>query len=117
MLRETMTSTMPVAMIATTAVWTERVMMFAGVRIRAAGHDAEADPDGGQRDEHAEQAQIDLRLPRPAVAGSAAARCVWVRRWCGAASGRSLRLPPSLLSPPAKAGTAPCVIGDSRPSS
>ena len=33
MLRETMTSTMPVAMMATTVVWTESVTMLAGARI------------------------------------------------------------------------------------
>ena len=32
MLRVTMTRTIPVAMIATTAVWTERFQMFRGVR-------------------------------------------------------------------------------------
>ena len=44
MLRVTMTRTMPVAMTATEAVWTERFQRLRGVRKSAAGEDVEAPP-------------------------------------------------------------------------
>ena len=61
MLRDTMISTMPVAMMATTVVWTPSVTRLGAARILPLGGDPEADPDGGQGDEHPEQAKVDLR--------------------------------------------------------
>ena len=62
MLRETMTSTMPVAMIAMPHAWTAIVIMFAGLDQLAAAPDVEDEQDQAERDEHAEQAEVDLRL-------------------------------------------------------
>ena len=61
MLRVTMTSTMPVAMMATEAICTDRFHRLRGVRKQAARQDVEADPDQQQRADHAEHAGVDLR--------------------------------------------------------
>ena len=60
MFRETMTSTMPVAMIATGATWTENVTMLVGVRILPPVTMPKPMQDASQREEHAEEAQVDL---------------------------------------------------------
>ena len=90
MLRDTMTSTIPVAMIATTAVWTESVTMLVGVRILAAGDDAEAEQDGRQRHQHAEQAQVDLGRREQA---SARIRAVDPVAWSGVVPAMSVIVP------------------------
>ena len=67
MLRDTMISTMPVAMMAIEALWTERFQRLRAVRKSPPDTDVEADPDDGQRGDHAEQAEVDLgRRPEPA---------------------------------------------------
>ena len=77
-----MMSTIPVAMMATTAVWTDIVTMLAGWRILPPVYDAEADQDGDQGDEHAEQAEIDLRGREHAPHGQAPGASCRLR--CGA---------------------------------
>ena len=59
-LRVTMTSTMPVAMTATDAVCTDRFHRLRGVRNSPPEKMLKADPDDGQRADHAEQARIEL---------------------------------------------------------
>ena len=61
MLRETMTSTMPVAITATEDGLHRQVPEIARRQEDAAGEDIEADPDNREGGDHAEQARIDLR--------------------------------------------------------
>ena len=65
MFRVTMISTIPVAMIATTAVWTDRFHRFLGVRnVWRRSDDLEDDPDDRQRDEHPGEPGVDLGRPQ-----------------------------------------------------
>ena len=61
MLRVTMTSTMPVAMMATDGGLDREVPEIARRQEDAAGQDVEPDPDDRQRAEHAEHAGVDLQ--------------------------------------------------------
>ena len=61
MLRDTMISTMPVAMIATAAVWTDRFHRLRGDRNRPPEQMWKHDPDDDEGCDHAEQARVDLR--------------------------------------------------------
>ena len=60
MLRDTMMSTMPVAMIATDALWTDRFHRFRGVRNWPPDRMLKPIQMIDQRDDHAEQACVDL---------------------------------------------------------
>ena len=61
MFRDTMTRTMPVAMTAMPDAWTARVTMLVGCEELAPAQDVEREEDRRQRDQHPEQAEIDLR--------------------------------------------------------
>ena len=61
MLRETMTSTMPVAMIAIPAACTASVVMLPGA-ISLPPLIVEDEQDHREGDQHPEQAEVDLRL-------------------------------------------------------
>ena len=77
MLRDTMISTMPVAMIAIDALWTDRFQRLRGGEEAAVRDDVEADPDDAQGHEHARAAAC--RCPAALIAD---ARC------CAAAAAR-----------------------------
>ena len=108
MLRDTMTRTMPVAMIATTAVWTDSVTMLVGWMQRPAAvtmpKPIRIDDQG---DEHAEQPEIDLRL-REQRRGSRSARVgsAW--------SDLEPVLPATFVigGPPGQGAEATCAPGD-----
>ena len=62
MLRDTMTRTMPVAMIATPVAWTASVTMLVGWKNLPPLRMLKVSRITAQGDEHAEQTEIDLRL-------------------------------------------------------
>ena len=111
MLRDTMISTMPVAMTAIDELWTDRFHRLRAVRKSPCGQEVEADPDRGEGHEHADQAGVDLerrhrrlqvdaalgrRRPPPSirVAGGTP-----VRTKAGASSGEAGSLAPSAPAP------------------
>ena len=63
MLRETMTSTIPVAMIATDGGLHREVPQVAGSEERSAGEEVKADPDREEDDDHPHHAGVDLVVP------------------------------------------------------
>ena len=67
MLRDTMTRTMPVAMIAMPAAWTAIVIMLVGWMSLPPLRMLNVEQDHDERDEHAEQAEVDLRLGEQAA--------------------------------------------------
>ena len=67
MLRDTMIRTMPLARMAMVAVWTDRFQRLRGDRKRPLRREVEADPDDGERDQHADQANVDLGRLEEAV--------------------------------------------------
>ena len=62
MLRDTMTRTMPVAMIAMPDAWTAIVTMLVGWMSLPPLRMLNVEQDDDEGDEHAEQAKVDLRL-------------------------------------------------------
>ena len=62
MLRDTMTRTIPVAMIATPVAWTASVTMFVGWKNLPPLRMLNVSRISAEGEEHAEQAEIDLRL-------------------------------------------------------
>ena len=62
MLRDTMTRTIPVAMIATPEAWTASVIMLVGWKNLPPLRIWNVSRIAAERDEHAEQTEIDLRL-------------------------------------------------------
>ena len=87
MLRDTMTSTMPVAMMPIEALWTDRFHRLRGREEVPAGDDVEADPDDRQGGDHPEQAGVDLggaeeRARSPGAAPAPPAR-PWTRGGTG----------------------------------
>ena len=67
MLRETMTRTMPVAMIAMPAAWTAIVIMLVGWMSVPPLRMLNVTQDEDEGDEHAEQPEVDLRLREKAT--------------------------------------------------
>ena len=67
MLRETMTRTMPVAMIAMPAAWTAIVIMLVGWMSVPPLRMLNVNEDHDEGDEHAEQPEVDLRLREQAA--------------------------------------------------
>ena len=64
MLRDTMTRTIPVAMIAMPVAWTASVTMLVGWKNLPPLRMLKVEQDQPERQEHAEQTEIDLRLRR-----------------------------------------------------
>ena len=77
MLRETMTRTMPVAMIAMPAAWTAIVIMLVGWISFPPLRMLNVTQDHDERDEHPEQAEVDLRLGEQAADRGSRGRSVW----------------------------------------
>ena len=67
MLRDTMTRTIPVAMIAMPVAWTASVTMLVGWKNLPPLRMLKVSRMTRERDEHAEQAEIDLRLGEQAT--------------------------------------------------